>query len=101
MTTIRTLDELEGRPHANVFPGAEPRTIRLVLPEGDEVPAHTHPDREIVLHLVEGAIELRVGDERHDLTAGDVARFDGDREISPRALEDSTALIVLAARSEG
>jgi len=100
MTTIRTLSELEGQPHANVFPDAEPKTIRLTLPEGESVPAHDHPDREIVLYLVEGAVELQLGDETHDLTAGDVARFDGDQEISPRAVRDSTALIVLATRSD-
>ena len=98
MTTIRTLSEVEGQPHANVFPEAEPKTIRLTLSEGEAVPAHDHPDREIVLYLVEGAIELQLGDETHDLTAGDVARFDGDQEISPRAVRDSTALIVLATR---
>jgi len=32
------------------------------------------------------------------LSAGDVARFDGNREIAPRAIEETTALIVLAER---
>jgi quercetin dioxygenase-like cupin family protein len=100
MTTIRTLGELAGQPHANVFPGTEPKTVRLTLSAGEAVPAHAHPDREIVLYLVEGAIELQLGDESHDLTAGDVVRFDGDQEIAPRAVRDSTALIVLAARSD-
>ena len=100
MTTIRTLSEVEGQPHANVFPDAEPKTIRLTLSEGEAVPAHDHPDREIVLYLVEGAIELQLGDETHDLTADDVVRFDGDQEIAPRAVRDSTALIVLATRSD-
>ena len=100
MTTVRTLGELEGQPHANVFPGAEPKTIRLTLSGGETVPPHTHPGREIVLYLVEGALELQLGDETHDLAAGDVARFDGDREIAPRAVRDSTALIVLAPWSD-
>lgn len=100
MTAVRTLGELDGKPHANVFPDVEPKTVRLVLPEGEEVAPHTHPGREIVLYLVDGAIELRLGDETHELAAGDVARFDGDREISPRAVEDSTALVVLATRSD-
>lgn len=29
MPTIRSLSELEQTPHANVFPTAEPKTIRL------------------------------------------------------------------------
>jgi len=99
MTTIRTLDKLDGHPHANIFPGAEPKTIRLTLDAGGEVASHTHPDREIVFYLIEGTIEVELGDETHELSAGDVARFDGDQEIAPRAVEDSTALIVLAPRS--
>jgi quercetin dioxygenase-like cupin family protein len=100
VTTIRALDDLEGEPHANAFPDEEPKTIRLTLGVGEAVPPHDHPDREIVLYLVEGEIELRLGEETHDLAAGDVARFDGDRTVSPRAVEDSTALIVLTKRSD-
>lgn len=99
MTTIRALDDLDGEPHANAFPDAEPKTIRLTLAAGEEVPAHDHPDREIVLYLVEGEIELTLGEETHEVTAGDVARFDGDQEVSPKATEHSTALIVLAERA--
>lgn len=100
MTTIRALDDLEGAPHANAFPDAEPKTVRLALDEGEAVPAHDHPDREIVLYLVEGRIELEVGGEIHQVTGGEVVRFDGDQDISPRATADSTALIVLAPRAD-
>lgn len=99
MTTVETLAELEGEPHANVFAGAEPKTIRLTLAEGEAVAPHAHPDREIVFYLVEGRVELRLDDETVELAAGDVARFDGDRQIAPTALEASTALIVLARRA--
>ncbi|WP_353633208.1 cupin domain-containing protein (plasmid) [Halobacterium sp. NMX12-1] len=97
---IRDIDELEGEPHANPFPDAEPKTVRLSLGEGESVPAHSHPDRDIVFYLVEGEIELALGDDTHRLTAGDVARFDGDQDIAPKALAASTALIVLASRPE-
>lgn len=99
MTTVHTLSELDGDPHAHVFPDAEPKTIRLTLTADEEIARHSHPDREIVLYLVSGAIELRVGDETNTLSAGDIARFDGDTQISPRALEDSVALLVLAPRA--
>ena len=100
MTTIHTLNELDGQPHANVFPDAEPKTIRLTLDAGGEVAPHSHPDREIVFYLIEGTIELELDGETHELSAGDVARFDGDQEIAPHAVENSTALIVLASRSD-
>jgi len=96
MTTVKTLSDLDGEPHARVFPDAEPKTVRLTLAAGDSVPAHTHPDREIICYLVSGRLELNVGEETETLDAGDIARFDGDREIAPTAIEDSTALLVLA-----
>lgn len=100
MTTVCSLGDLEGEPHANVFPESEPKTIRLTLDEGDRVDPHQHPGRDIVLHLLEGAIELDLDDETHELTAGDVVRFEGEREVSPYAVEESVALIVLAPRAE-
>jgi len=100
MTTIRTLSDLDGAPHANAFPDSEPKTIRLTLDAGERVPAHAHPDREIVCYLVAGAIELQLDDQTHDLAAGDIAHFDGDQDIAPRAIEPSTALIVLASKPE-
>jgi quercetin dioxygenase-like cupin family protein len=99
MMPIRSLSELEGSPHANVFPAHEPKTVRLELEAGDEVPAHSHPDREIVLYVVAGRLELCLGDDNHELNVDEIVRFDGDQEISPRAIEDSTALIVLAKRA--
>ena len=96
MVTIESLERLDGTPHANVFPTDEPKTVRLTLSAGEQVDPHTHPGREVVLYLVEGELELRLGEDSHRVKAGDVARFDGDQEISPAATADSTALIVLA-----
>lgn len=96
MTTVKALDDAEGHPHANVFPQAEPKTIRLTLDAGESVPAHTHPGRDIVFYLREGTVKVDIGAETHRLTAGDIARFDGDQDIAPHAEVDSTALIVLA-----
>lgn len=99
MTMIRTLDELDARPHANVFPEAEPKTIRLTLDEGEGVTAHSHPGRDIIFYLIDGKIKLQLGNTTHELAAGDIAHFDGDRQISPRAVKETTALIVLAAQA--
>jgi quercetin dioxygenase-like cupin family protein len=99
VTTVRSLSELEATPHANVFPEEEPKTIRLALEADEEIAEHAHPGREIILHVLSGRLDLRLGDESHEVAAGDIARFDGEQEISPRAIEESTALIVLAARA--
>jgi quercetin dioxygenase-like cupin family protein len=101
MTTIQSLSELDGTPHANVFPEAEPKTIRLTLEAGDTLPAHQHPNRDIVFFVREGALDLHVGGETHVLEGGDIARFAGEQDISPAARTDTTALIVLAPRPRG
>jgi quercetin dioxygenase-like cupin family protein len=100
MTAIEHLPDLEATPHANVFPSAEPKTVRLALDADERADPHTHPGRDIVLYVVEGAIDLDLDDERHALEAGDVAQFAGEREISPVARERSVALVVLAERAE-
>ncbi|MFB6152624.1 MAG: cupin domain-containing protein [Halodesulfurarchaeum sp.] len=100
MTTVRTLTDIPGHPHANVFPESEPKTIRLTLEAGEEVAPHSHPDREIVFYLVDGVVEVQLGDEEYKLRAGDITCFDGDQDIAPHAIEDATALIVLAPRSD-
>ncbi|WP_267643278.1 cupin domain-containing protein [Haloarchaeobius amylolyticus] len=100
MTTIRNLKELEGAPHATVFEGAEPKTIRLTLDAGERVEPHQHPGRTVVLHVLEGGITLHLGEESFELSGGDIAHFDGDRSISPVATEASTALVILARTPE-
>ena len=100
MGRVETLSDLDSEPHANAFPGSEPRTIRLSLDAGECVDPHRHPGRDVVFYLVEGAVNLRLDDETYELAGGDIARFDGEREISPAATEPSTALVVLAVRPD-
>jgi len=100
MPTIQSLDDLEEAPHAIMFDGDEPRTIRLSLDAGERVPEHDHPDRTILIHVIEGALDFTLGGDTHELTAGDVIRFDGDQGIAPEAREDTRALVVLADRAE-
>lgn len=95
-----SLDELSTTPHARPFDAGEPMVIQLTLEADERVDPHTHPEREIVLSLRSGQIELDLDEETHDLAAGDVIRFDGQREVSPYAVEESEALIVLAQRSD-
>lgn len=100
MPEFCSLDDLDATPHARPFPGEEPTVVRLSLAAGERVPPHRHPDRQVVCHVLTGEVELDLGEEAYDLSAGDLARFDGDQDISPRALEDSEALLVLAHRVE-
>lgn len=95
------LDELTDAPHAEVFEERRPRTVRLQLDAGERVPPHTHPGTNVVLHLLSGRLELSLDGEIHDVREGQLVRCSGDREISPHALEPSTAVVVLAPSAEG
>jgi quercetin dioxygenase-like cupin family protein len=95
-----TLDELDAAPHARPFEAGEPTVIRLALAAGEWVDPHTHPEREIVLSVRSGELEIDLGEETYEAAAGDVLRFDGRTEVSPYAVEDSEALIVLAERAD-
>lgn len=92
-TTLSTLSET---PHAEVFETRRPRTVRLRLDADERVPRHTHEGTDVVLHLLDGRVELTLDDETYDLEAGDLIRFSGDREVSPYAVEPSTAVVVFA-----
>jgi quercetin dioxygenase-like cupin family protein len=73
-----------------------PKTVALSLAAGESVPPHRHPDSDIVLLVRSGELDLRLGESTHRVTAGDAIRFDGDRDISPEAVTDSEAVLVLA-----
>jgi len=101
MVETASLEDLTETPREVAFPGSEPKILRLTLDAGEEVPAHSHPDREIVIYAVSGRLDVRVDGESNVLEAGDLLRFDGREEVSPTAEEDSTALLVLAQRADG
>ncbi len=50
--------------------------------------------------MLEGQLDLTVADETYKLSTGNIARFDGAQDISPTAIEDSRALLVLAERND-
>ncbi|AFK19870.1 cupin domain-containing protein [Haloferax mediterranei ATCC 33500] len=96
MAEHTSLDELPEETHAEVFEAHRPRTVRLTLEQGEKIPAHTHPGMDIVLHLVSGHLELSLDDETVDVHPGELVQFSGERDISPRAVDDSTAVLVFA-----
>ncbi|MFC7131107.1 cupin domain-containing protein [Haloferax chudinovii] len=90
------LADLPAQTHALVFETDRPKTVRLRLEAGDEVPAHSHPGFDVVFHVVAGRMELTLDGETHDIAAGELLRFGGDCDISPRAPVDSSAVLVFA-----
>lgn len=96
---VQSLEALESTPHAQVFDG-EPKTIRLALEAGESIAPHQHPDRQIVMHVLEGRLSVSLDDDEYEVNAGELVRFDGAQDIAPEALADSTALLVLATRAD-
>ena len=94
------IGDLEGAPHADAFPGREPKTIRLSLDAGERVPEHEHPDRTVLFHVLEGAVDVALDGDSHPVEAGDILRFEGESAVEPTAREDSVALVVAAPRPE-
>jgi uncharacterized protein (DUF2249 family)/quercetin dioxygenase-like cupin family protein len=92
--------DLDGEPHADAFPGKEPKTIRLSLDAGDRVPGHQHPDRTVLFHVLAGTVDVALDGDPHRVEAGAILRFEGESAVEPTAREDSTALVVLAPRGE-
>ena len=97
MSDVVPVLDLEGEPHAEVFADG-PRTVRLRLGTDESVPPHRHPGNDVLLYVLEGRFELSIDEASHELVTGDAVRFDGDREVSPRAEEPTTALVVFAPR---
>jgi len=91
-----TADATDGG-RQSLFEG-EPRTVLLSLAADERVPAHSHPERAVVFHVLSGEIELTLDDETTTLQPGELARFDGDCDISPYARTASRALVILAKR---
>ncbi|MFB6160723.1 MAG: cupin domain-containing protein [Haloferacaceae archaeon] len=100
MPEITSLDGLTKTPHAEVFDEHRPRAVRLRLGAGERVPEHRHPGTNVVLHLVSGRLELALDGETHELEPGQLVRFGGEREVSPRAIEASTAVVVFAPATD-
>ena len=49
-----------------------------------------------MFYIIQGELDVSLDDELFTLSTGDIARFSGDREISPEAIDDTRALIVFA-----
>lgn len=92
MADIVSVPELTDAPHATVFE-SDPKVVRLALEADQRLPAHRHPDETVLFHVLDGEVELSLGESVLDLEAGDIARFDGDVDIAPHARESSTVLV--------
>lgn len=100
MPGITNLSELEARPHAEVFEQQSPRTVYLRLDSGERVPPHRHSGHTVVLHVLQGTLELCLDGDPFTLETDDVVRFQGNQDISPHALTESEAILVFSPKTD-
>ncbi|XGI83436.1 cupin domain-containing protein [Halorutilales archaeon Cl-col2-1] len=93
---ITDLSELPDERSSRVF-GSEvyPKTVRIKLSEGEELPPHRHEGYKVVVHIVSGRLAAKIGDESYILEEDDVATFEGGKAVSLEAEIDSSLLVVL------
>lgn len=92
------VEDPDAEPHAELF--ADPKVVRLSLAAGEGVPAHSHPDTDVLFYQVEGRLDLRLDDETYELAAGDAVTFAGEADVEPTAVADSTALVAFFERAD-
>ena len=68
--------------------------IRLIIHAGAEIPSH-EVSGIIMLHCLEGAVELGLKDSAVKLNAGDWIYLDGGETHSLEGLEDSALLLTI------
>jgi len=72
------------------------RLTLVAMAEGNEIGTH-QADSPMTLHVLEGTIHFRAGDERYDLRAGEVLFFGPGDAHDIRASEETALLITLSA----
>lgn len=72
--------------------------IRLVLPAGKEIPAHSVPG-EITVQCLEGKIVFGSEKGGRELSAGNLLYLTGAAEHSVRAVDDSSVLVTILLKT--
>lgn len=97
------LHRLDSLPTRELFPGFTARLVHTPLvtqsfvacTAGASFPEHRHPHEQTVI-VLEGELELHVGDETHRLTPGSVFAIPGNVPHSGRAIVDTRVLDVFS-----
>ena len=68
--------------------------VRMVVPAGKEVPAHTAKG-ELVVQCLEGKVAFTAGGKTHDLEAGHLLYLPAGEPHSLRGIEDGSLLLTV------
>lgn len=70
------------------------RALLFDYQAGEGLPPHTHAGQAVVVAVLRGGLDLRVGEQSERLRAGDVRRLQTREMFSSVALEDGTRVLV-------
>ncbi len=80
-----------------LFKSDDLEVIRMVLLAGKSLPSHQVPGA-LVLHCVEGQLEVSVDSQQHALHAGQLLHLPGSVPHAVLAIKDSSALLTIVVR---
>lgn len=90
---------LSGEKTHALFKSNDLEVIRLVLRAGKSLPSHKVPG-ELTIHCIEGRLDVAVQGRSQVLKAGQLIFLAGGAPHSVRALEDASALVTIALRTQ-
>lgn len=92
---IRPLGEsLHKNVSATLLKSEHLQVFRLILPVGKEFREHQVPG-EITVQCLEGRIEFSVGDQTHEMAAGELLYLNGGEPHALKGLEDASVLVTV------
>lgn len=68
---------------SDVVKGDRSQVLLLCLTPGQSVPAHRHEGYEILLHVLDGVVEVTLDGEQMTLQSGDIILVDGANDFAP------------------
>ncbi len=68
--------------------------VRLVVPAGTQIPTHKVSSR-IMLHCIEGQVQLALDGASVELRAGDWVYLDGNEPHAVNGVEDASLLLTI------
>lgn len=76
-----------------IWQGQGVDVVRKTLAPGGSIPAHSHPQKNVLVILVRGELRIKHNDSIN-LTAGELATFPGDIQVSLQAGQAGAEFLV-------
>lgn len=93
---VLSAEEIEKGIRVKTLPAGKVHLRHLVFEPGTLVPDHRHPE-VVVTMILEGTMEMTVGDERREVTAGDVFRVPPKTGHSGRVFSERVVAVSWSA----